>query len=124
MPYALPMSLSYRVEHRNGYAVVRVDGNPTLGQFLSFLQLMGVESAAFPSRRVLFDLRGVRSLTEAGEHRAVGEEVVRRLGHLERIASVVPPDRLTRASEKTAREGGVDITVFIEEGEAIRWLTH
>lgn len=123
MPYAFRMNLSYQVEHREGYAVVRVDGEPSLGQFLSFLHLMGVETAGFPSRRVLFDLRGVRSLTSEGEHRAVGEEVARQLGHLQRIASVVPPDRLTRASERTARGGGVDITVFTEEGEAIRWLT-
>lgn len=123
LPYAFGMSLSFQVEHREGYAVVRVDGEPSLGQFLSFLQLMGVESAGFPCPRVLFDLRGVRSLTQAGEHRAVGEEVARQLPHLQRIASVVPPDRLTRASEETARQSGMDITVFTEEGEAIRWLT-
>ena len=117
------MSLSFKIEHREGYAVVRVDGEPSLGQFLSFVQLMGVESAGFPFSHVLFDLRGVRTLTSFGEHEAVGEEVARHLGHLRRIASVVPPDRLTRASEERARRSGIDITVFTEEGDAIRWLT-
>jgi len=117
------MSLSFDVEHRNGYSVVRVDGEPSLGQFLSFLALMGVETAGWPVKRVLFDLRGVRTLTTFTEHYAVGEEVARQLAHLHRIASVVPPDRLTRASEKTARQAGVNLSVFTSEGEAIAWLT-
>ena len=118
----LRMSLSFKVEHREGYAVVRVDGEPSLGQFLSFLHLIGVETSAWPVKLVLFDLRGVRTLTTFTEHYAIGEEVARQLKHLHRIASVVPPDRITRASEKTARQSGVNITVFTEEGEAIAWL--
>lgn len=117
------MSLDFKVEHREGYSVVRVDGEPSLGQFLSFLHVIGVETAAWPVRRVLFDLRGVRTLTTFTEHYAVGEEVARQLAHLTRIASVVPPDRITRASEKTAQQAGVNLTVFTEEGEAVRWLT-
>lgn len=119
----LCMSLSFKVEHRKGYSVVRVDGEPSLGQFLSFLHLIGVETSGWPAKRVLFDLRGVRTLTTFTEHYAVGEEIARQLKHLHRIASVVPPDRITRASEKTARQSGINITVFTEEGEALAWLT-
>ena len=117
------MSLSFKVEHREGYSVVRVDGEPSLGQFLSFLQLMGVETASWAVKRVLFDLRGVRTLKTFTEHYAVGEEAARQLRHLHRIASLVPPDRITRASEKTARQSGINLTVFTDEGEAIAWLT-
>ena len=116
------MSLSFQVEHRENHSVVRIDGDPSLGQFLSFLQLMGVETAAFPHRRVLFDLRGVRTLTSFTDHYAVGEEAARQLGHLQRIASLVPPDRVTRASEKTAQQAGANLRVFTDEGEALAWL--
>lgn len=119
----LRMSLSFKVEHKEGYSVVRVDGEPSLGQFLSFLHLIGVETCGWPVNRVLFDLRGVRTLTTFTEHYAIGEEVARQLKHLHRIASLVPPDRITRASEKTARQSGINITVFTEEGDAIAWLT-
>ncbi|HEX7891517.1 MAG TPA: STAS/SEC14 domain-containing protein [Ramlibacter sp.] len=117
------MSLSFKVEHREGYSVVRVDGDPSLGQFLSFLHLIGVETAGWPVKRVLLDLRDVRTFATFTEHGAVGEEVARHLQHLHRIASVVPPDRITRASEKAAGQSGVDLTVFTEEGDAIGWLT-
>jgi len=120
--YADFMSLSFEVEHRERCSVVRVRGEPSLGEFLSFIQHMRVETARWPVRRVMFDLRGIRSLTTFTEHYAVGEEVVRQLSHLHRIASVVDPDRITRASEKTARRSGVNLTVFTEEAEAMTWL--
>jgi hypothetical protein len=116
------MSLDFGVEHREGYSVVRLAGEPSLGQFLSFLQLMGVETSGWPARRVLFDLRGIRTLTSFTEHYAVGEEASRQLQHLYRIASLVPPDRITRASEKTARRSGLNLTVFTDEAEALAWL--
>lgn len=114
--------MRFDIEHREGYSILRVQGEPTLGQFLSLLQLVGVESASWPVRRALLDLRGVRTLTAFTEHYAVGEEVARQLQHLHRIASVVPPDRITRASEKTARRRGINLVVFTSEAEAVAWL--
>jgi hypothetical protein len=102
---------------------VRLDGEPSLGQFLSFIQLMGVETVDWPVRRVLFDLRGITTLRTFMEHYAIGQEAARHLQHLTRIASVVPPDRITRASEKTARQAGINLQVFTDEADAIAWLT-
>ncbi len=116
------MSLTHQVELRPGYAVVRVEGEPVLDEFQAFIEAMGVESHSWPVQRVLVDLRSVRTLTTFAEHCAVGEQVVRHLHHLHRIASVVPGDRITRASEKTARQSGVNLTVFTSEAEAIAWL--
>lgn len=117
------MSLGFDVEHKGPYSVVRVEGEPSLGQFLSFIHLIGVETTGWPTRRVLFDLRGIRTLTTFTEHFAIGEEVARQLGHLHRIASLVAADRITRASEKTARRSGINLTVFTDEGAAVAWLT-
>jgi hypothetical protein len=116
------MSLSFDVEHRETYSVVRLHGEPTLGQMLSMIQLLGVETAEWRARRVLFDLRGVRTLTSFTDHYAIGEEAARNLRHLNRIASVVDTDMITHASEKTAQRSGVNLTVFTDEAEAVRWL--
>jgi len=35
---------------------------------------------------------------------------------------VVPADRITRASEKTAQHSGLNLVVFTDEGAAIAWL--
>ncbi len=116
------MGLDFRIEPKDAYAVVRVEGEPSLGQFQSFIQLIAVESAGWSAKRVMFDLRGVRSLTSFTEHYAVGEEAARQLRHLHRIASVVPADRLTRASEKTAQASGLNLRVFTDEASAVAWL--
>jgi hypothetical protein len=116
------MSLEYTVEHRTGCVVIRADGEPSLGEFIAFLKKVGAESAQWSSDCVLFDLRGIRTLTTFTEHYAVGQEVGRQMGHFRRLASVVPADRITRASEKTARQAGVNMTVFTDEGEAMTWL--
>jgi hypothetical protein len=123
IPYAGCMSLRFDVEHRDRYSVVRLEGEPSLGQFLSFLHLMGVETNRWPTKRVLFDLRGVHTLTSFTEHYAIGEEAARQLSHLHRVASLVEPHRLTHASEKTARRSGMNLTVFTDEDDALAWLT-
>jgi hypothetical protein len=117
------MSLRFDVEHREGYSVVRVEGEPSLGQFLSFLHLVRVETAGWQTRRVLFDLRAVHTLTSFTDHYAVGEEAARQLAHLQRVASLVPPNRITRASERTAQRSGMNLVVFTDEAEALAWLT-
>lgn len=116
------MSLRFQVEHRGGYSVVRVEGQPSLGQFLSFLHLMGVETGGWPVRRVLFDLRGLQTLTSFSDHSAMGEEAARQLSHLQRVASLVEPHRIT-AGEKSARRAGMNLTVFTDENAAIAWLS-
>jgi hypothetical protein len=116
------MSVGYTVEQRDAYTVVRVQGDPTLDEFVSFVEVMGEESRGWPTRRALFDLRNVRTLKTFTEHYAIGGAVVTHLPHMEMVASVVPADRITKASEKRARQSGVNLSVFTSEGEAIAWL--
>ena len=117
------MSLRFDVEHRHAYSVVRVEGEPSLGQFLSFLQLMAVETSGWTSRRALFDLRGVDTLASSTEQCAVAEETARRLSHLHRVASLLAPNRVPYASEQTAQLPGPKLAVFTDEAEALAWLT-
>ena len=117
-----PMALSYTVAHREGHAVVRVEGEPTLDEFLGFVHALAQESSAWPHKRMLVDMRGVRSLKTFTEHYAVGEAAARLLKHMRRVASLVPADRITRASEKTAQRSGLDLVVFTDEGAALAWL--
>ncbi|HEY8358871.1 MAG TPA: STAS/SEC14 domain-containing protein [Ramlibacter sp.] len=116
------MSIAHSAEHRDGYTVLRVEGEPTIDEFLAMLATVGVESARWPNQRALCDMRSVRTLKAFTEHYAIGEATARHLGHLRKIASVVPADRITRASEKTARQAGTNLRVFTSEGEAIAWL--
>lgn len=102
---------------------VRVVGTPTIDQLLSAVHLLGVRSEAWTQRAMLVDLRGVTTPFEPHEQYRLGEEAAASLSHLDRIASVVPPDRVTRISQKAARRSGTNVMVFDDEAEAIAWLT-
>ena len=101
---------------------VTVNGAPTLGQLLSMIHLLGVESETWQQDRVLVDLRGVVTPFDRMEQFRIGEEAAASLSHMDRIASLVPPERVTRVSEKAARRNGTNVRVFDREQEAIGWL--
>lgn len=116
------MPLHHRIEHRSGYSLVSLRGDPSLGQFLSFIELMGPETQSWQHARGLFDLREVSTLKSVTDHVAIGQAVARHLAHMERIASIVPPDRATGISRKEAQSAGVNLAVFVDEPAALQWL--
>lgn len=116
------MPFAHAVEHRTGYTVVSLTGDPSLGQFLSFIQLMEVETRSWPHDCGLFDLRGISTLKAVTDQVAIGQAVARHLAHMRKIASLVPSERVTGISRKEAREAGVNLMIFIDEQAAVDWL--
>lgn len=117
------MSLDIAWEQHEGYGAARLSGSPTLGQMLSCIELIAAETAQWKPAVLLVDLRQVDSLRSFTEQFAIGEHAAARLAHLDKIASVVPPERITRNSERPARRKGLNLLVFTAEEEAIAWLT-
>jgi hypothetical protein len=117
------MGIDFRIEQHPGYTAVRIEGDPSLDEFLSFVEVLAEQSRGWPTQRALCDLQKVSTLKSFTEHYAIGEAVARHLRHLRQVASVVPPDRITHTSEKTARNAGVNLMVFTSEDEATQWLT-
>ncbi|HVZ45547.1 MAG TPA: hypothetical protein VHA82_17185 [Ramlibacter sp.] len=116
------MALEATWKDEDGYRRVCLRGDPSLGQILSYLELMAVETSSAPRGLLLVDLRGITSLTGFTEQFTLGERAASKLGHLHKLASLVPPGRRTRNSERTARAAGFNLRVFEDEGEAIAWL--
>lgn len=116
------MDFDVAIEDAALYMRVAVTGEPSLGQLLSMIHLLGVESETWTVHKVLVDLRGVATPFSRPEQFRIGEEAAASLSHMERIASLVPPERVTRVSEKAARRNGSNVRVFDVEAEAIAWL--
>ena len=117
------MNMETTVEHNPAYALVRAAGSPTLDEMLAVIEAIGLESQAWPQGAVLVDLRQVATLASFTEQYRLGELAVRAFSHLSKLASLVPPERITRTSEKVARQEGLNLKVFTSEAEAIGWLT-
>jgi hypothetical protein len=112
-----------KYEHREGYVMVTITGAPTIEQFLGLLQRAGADSVGWAASAVLVDLRGVTPVYSFTEQLRIGQTVAMNLGHLRKVAAVVPPERITRVGEKAARHSGATVQVFAEEAEAERWFT-
>lgn len=117
------MSVDIAWEQLPGYGAARLSGSPTLGQMLSCIELIAAETSGWQPPLLLVDLRQVDSLRSFTEQFAIGEHAASRLAHLAKVASVVPPERITRNSERPARKKGLNLLVFTSEEEAIAWLT-
>jgi hypothetical protein len=116
------MSFDLAIDRTAHYVRVQITGRLSLGQMLSLIHLLGVESEAWEDDKVLVDLRGVQTPFDRAAQFRIGEEAAASLSHMNRIASVVPPERVTRVSEKAAQRNGTNVRVFDDEGQAIGWL--
>jgi hypothetical protein len=74
-------------------------------------------------RRVLVDLRGADGELTPAEQVFLGELVAQDLPHLERVASLVPAERITHKSESAAQVLGMKLRVFTSKDDAIAWVT-
>jgi hypothetical protein len=116
------MSFDVAIDRSARHIRVTVTGTPEIGEMLSLIHLLGVESKAWEQDRVLVDLRGVRTPFTHMEQFRIGEEAAVSLSHMVKIASVVPTERITRISEKAARRNGTNVCVFDDEAAALAWL--
>ena len=73
-------------------------------------------------RRLLINLMDVVGTFGPEQQRDIGLLAYRYLAHLEKVASLVPPDKLTRVSEAAARAQGMELRVFTQLMDAIDWL--
>lgn len=116
------MDFDVAIEKKARYVRVAVTGSPSIGQLLSLIHLLGVESETWGQTAALVDLRGVGTAFTEHEQFRIGEEAASSLNHLDRIASVVQKDRITRISQRAARRNGTNVCVFDVEADAVAWL--
>lgn len=112
-----------RIERHATHLEVSVAGNATLQDFVGLIENMAFETRKHRDRRALVDLVRVVNELKFTDHFQIGEEAARKLQNLDRIASVVPAERITRTSEKVAQHRGMELRVFTDKHEALAWLT-
>jgi hypothetical protein len=111
-----------RIRRLPTFTSVEVTGLASLQRFIELIEHLSQQTRERGDKRVLVDLLGVEGELKFTEHFQLGEEVARRMKHLERLASVVPREKATHTSEKVAVMQGFQLRVFTSVGEAIRWL--
>jgi hypothetical protein len=104
------------------FTSVKLSGPATLDDFVALIEGMADESRRLRDRRMLVDQLEITTTLKFTDHFRIGEEVARHMQHLEKMASVVPPDKITHTSEKVAVQQGMQLRVFTSMTDAIHWL--
>jgi hypothetical protein len=115
-------NMQVRVVRLRDYLDVEVTGRLDLAELLGLILRLEAVTQDQGDTRLLLDLTRVEGVPHVAVQMQVGEQIVKCLSHLASVASVVPPDRLTRASENVARSHGVRMKVFDSKDPAIAWL--
>jgi hypothetical protein len=111
------------VKQLAGYTLIKIIGLPSHEQLLSLAHLMGVDSGGWASDCALVDLRDVATPFTPEQQFELGREVAASMAHMRKLASVVPPSRVTHVSERAAQREGTNLRVFDSFEAAQEWVT-
>jgi hypothetical protein len=104
------------------YAVAEITALAFLESAEPILQEISSRTRQAGTRRLLINLLDVVGTFGAEEQQAIGLLAHRYLSHLQKVASLVPPEKLTRVSETAARAQGTELRVFTSLPDALDWL--
>ena len=116
------MAFTTRVTRFPDYVRVHVAGPTSIKDFVELISTVGQETVFWSDRKVLVDLREVEGVLSTTEQIFLGELVAQNLTHIERMASIVPAEQVTRNSERAAQQLGTQLRVFDREADAIAWI--
>jgi hypothetical protein len=107
------MGFDVQIAHEACCSRIALRGQPSPGHVLSLLQVLELDSAAWPQDAVLLDLRELQTPLDDQEQVQVARETARTLGRARRVAVLAPSGCMREAD---------GVRVFVEEHEALRWL--
>lgn len=116
------MTASLHYTHGPKFSVVEVTSLAFLENAEPVLLEMAERTRQYGDRRLMINLMDVVGTFGPEQQREIGLLAFRHLAHLEKVASLVPPDKLTRVSEAAARAQGMELRVFTSLTDAIGWL--
>ncbi|MEO7548657.1 MAG: STAS/SEC14 domain-containing protein [Ramlibacter sp.] len=116
------MPLQVRVSRNPEFVLVEVSGPASMEDLAALVVNMREQTKAAADKRAVVDLQGVDGTLSFTDHFQIGHHVSRQMRHLERLASVVPPDKITRTSEKVATSMGMNLRVFTRLEDALAWI--
>lgn len=119
---ALSMPLDAKIHRSPQFTSVTVTGPATLDDFVALMTRLGEQTRLDGDKRILVNLMGVEGELKFTDHFQLGSQAAQLLRHLDKLASVVPADKITHTSEKVAQKQGFQLRVFTSTEEATRWL--
>jgi hypothetical protein len=116
------VTASLHLTHGSAYAVAELTALAFVESAEPVLRGIREKTRKHGDRRLLINLLDVVGTFGPDEQHRIGLLAFQYLSHLEKVASLVPADKLTRVSEAAARAQGMELRVFTNFGDAVDWL--
>lgn len=116
------MPLSFTVHENAAYLHCETSGPASLADMRAAVDLLRSLAANRSHKRVLVDMRQVQHALSFTEHLQLGAYVAETLHHMEKVASVVLPQRKVGVTAQAAQKLGTSLRTFDVLGEAQEWL--
>jgi len=116
------VTASVHYTHGPSFAVVEVTSLAFIENAEPAVREIAERTRENQDRRLLINLIDVVGTFGPEQHHEIGLLAYRYLSHLEKVASLVAPDKITRVSEAAAQAQGLQLRVFTEISDAIEWL--
>jgi len=114
--------MQYRLVRRLDHITAEFSGKVALQPFLDVIEQLGEITRAEGDHLLLLNLQGLAGEIHVTGQMQLGKAVARHLAHLSRVASLVPPEKLTRTSEQVAQAQGMALRIFDDRAQALAWL--
>ncbi|MEP6791028.1 MAG: hypothetical protein ABI907_06635 [Ramlibacter sp.] len=105
------------------FVAVEVTGLAFVEDAAPLLKALEADTRLHGDKRLLINLLDVVGTLGGADHDLLGKLASRHLAHLEKVASLVPGDKITRVSERSAQLRGLHLMVFTSLVDAVEWLT-
>lgn len=114
--------LSLAMDGEGGFLSVTGRGSATLADFHAAIEAIAATAREEAQSCVLIDLRAVQQSLAFSDHLMMGARIAERLAFARKVATVVPEQYRSGASEKAAQKTGLKLRAFTDRDEAQRWL--
>lgn len=105
-----------------GFLLLQCRGEASLSYFLAAIDEAAAEARRTAATRVLFDVRAVQQFLSYSEHLQLGAALADKLRFMQRVASVVPIEKRSGASEKAAQRNNLNLRAFTDLTQAMQWV--
>ena len=108
--------------HGPAFAAVEITALAFIEDVEPALRDIAARTREHGDRRILININDVVGTFTPEEHQTIGVLTYRYLAHMERVATLAPPEKLTGVSANIARAHGLHLRAFPNLGDAVAWL--
>ncbi|MDB5957970.1 MAG: hypothetical protein JWP60_4578 [Ramlibacter sp.] len=108
--------------HGPAFAAVEITALAFIEDVEPVLRDIAERTREYGDRRILININDVVGTFTAEEHQIIGALTYRYLAHMEKVATLAPPEKITGVSAGVARAKGLELRAFPALGDAVGWL--